>query len=150
MSGFYCFKGLRDVVYKSPTPPVIETPVQSEQERLLDMIYTSDPETGLPSGAIEQFLSEKTSDQVRSFIERTILKEIPNESSGIPVSLHDEVLKLDPEFIARTCRNRFESLDQYEARVERYFNEIEDSKRKDSYVKELRKRFQKKDDETRF
>lgn len=142
MSGFYCFRGLKDLNYSSSIPPVIESPVQSEQERLLDLIYTADPDTGFPSGAIEQYLSDKTSDQVRSFIERTILKEIPSGSSAIPLSLHDEVLKLDPEFIAKTARHRFESLDAYESRVESYFNEIEESKRKDIYVKELRKRFQ--------
>lgn len=142
MSGFYCFRGLKDLSYSPAISPVIETPVQSEQERLLDLIYSADPDTGFPSGAIEQFLSVKTSDQVRSFIERTILKEIPNQSSGIPVSLHDEVLKLDPEFIAKTARHRFESLDAYEARVESYFNEIEESKRKDDYVRQLRERFQ--------
>lgn len=142
MFGFYCFRGLRNLSFSSPTPPVIETPVQTEESKLLDMIYTADPDTGLPSGAIEQFLSDKTSDQVRSFIERTILKEIPQGSSAIPVSLHDEVLKLDPDFIAKTARHRFEPLDAYESRVESYFNEIEESKRKDNYVKELRKRFQ--------
>lgn len=142
MSGFYCFRGLKDLSYSSPTPPVIETPVQSEEERLLDLIFTADPDTGFPSGAVEQYLSDKTSDEVRSFIERTILKEIPQDSSGIPVSLHDEVLKLDPEFIAKTARRRFEPLDVYESRVESYFNEIEESKRKDDYVKQLRKRFQ--------
>lgn len=116
--------------------PVLVDKSRSADDDILDLIYSVDPVTNLPSGSIEQYLSDKTNSQVRDYIEKVIFKEIPRDE--YPDGLRDEILKLDSDFIAKTSRNRFEPLDEYEKRVESYFNEIENSKEFEKKVAKLR------------
>lgn len=112
-----------------------DTIVRTSDDNLLDLIYCVDPQTNLPSGALNAYLSEKTSEQVRAFIEQKIFKELPSDT--IPSDIREEVLKLDSEFIAKTSRNRFEDLESYESRVKSYFDEIENDKKYSERIKKL-------------
>lgn len=136
MLGYNIFKGLEGVQYMSTEHPVLVDKSRSADDDILDLIYSVDPLTNLPSGTIEQYLSDKTNSQVRDYIEKVIFKEIPRDE--YPDGLRDEILKLDSDFIVKTSRNRFESLDDYEKRVESYFNEIENSKEFEKKVAKLR------------
>lgn len=136
MLGYNIFKGLDGIEYMLSDHPVKIDKSRSSEDDILDLIYAVDPLTNLPSGSIEQYLSDKTNLQVRDFIEKVIFKEIPRED--YPDGMRDEILKLDSEFIAKTSRNRFEPLDAYELRVESYFNEIENSKEFEKKVAKLR------------
>lgn len=145
MFGYYINRGLRDVKFMLPTPPELKEKAKSETDKLLDLIYCLDERTGLPCGAISQYLSDKTNEQVRSFIEQKLLYDIPSDDHAYPASLRDDMLKLDSEFIAKTSRNRFESRDDYERRVQSYFEEIENDKQKQKTIQMLRKKYAKKD-----
>lgn len=136
MLGFNIFKGLDGLSYMASDHPVSVDKSRSCEDDILDLIYSVDPITNLPSGSIEQYLSDKTNNQVRDFIEKVIFKEIPRDE--YPDGLREEILKLDSDFIAKTSRNRFEPLDEYEKRVESYFNEIENSKEFEKKVAKLR------------
>lgn len=144
MFGYNIFKGLDGVQYMPVEHPVLVDKSRTADDDILDLIYSVDPCTNLPSGSIEQYLSEKTNSQVRDYIEKVIFKEIPREE--YPSNLRDEILNLDSDFIAKTSRNRFEPLDDYEKRVESYFNEIENSKEFEKKVAKLRETLNGKKD----
>lgn len=145
MFGYNIFKGLSGIAYMPVEHPVLVDKSRSADDDILDLIYSVDPLTYLPSGSIEQYLSDKTNSQVRDYIEKVIFKDIPRDE--YPDGLRDEILKLDSDFIAKTSRNRFEPLDEYENRVESYFNEIENSKEFEKKVAKLRETLiGKKDD----
>lgn len=112
-----------------------DTIVRTADDSLLDLIYCKDPQTNLPCGALNAYLSDKTSEQVRAFIEQKIFKELPSET--IPSNIREEILTLDSEFIAKTSRNRFEDFESYEARVKSYFDEIENDKKYQERMKKL-------------
>ena len=139
--GYYNFKGLKGIDYMPFKKSERKPKVRGKHEDILDLIYCLDPITGLPTGAVDQFLSEKTNEQVRQYIEQVIFKEIPRDE--YPANLREEILNLDSEFIAKTCRNRFEPRDEYETRVKSYFDEIEHDKEVQRKVKDLRKLFGK-------
>lgn len=139
--GYYNFKGLKGIDYMPFKKSERKPKVRGKDEDILDLIYCLDPNTGLPTGAVDQFLSEKTNEQVRQYIEQVIFKEIPRDE--YPANLREEILNLDSEFIAKTSRNRFEPRDEYETRVKSYFDEIEHDKEVQRKVKDLRKLFGK-------
>lgn len=144
-NGFQRYDSLVDVKFM-PSQEIVKSDVivRTADDSLLDLIYCVDPLTNLPSGALNAYLSDKTSEQVRSFIERKIFKELPGET--LPSNIREEVLKLDGDFIAKTSRNRFEDLESYESRVKSYFDEIENDKNFKKNLEEFKKRFEIKDD----
>lgn len=139
-----CQRGVVGLVYCDPPERKEKQKVRSSSEDMLDLIYCLDPVTNLPSGALSQYLSDKTNAQVRDFIERNLMVEHGDSPySTYPANLREEVLKLDSEFIAKTSRDRFESKDHYEARVQRYFDELEKDKQFQKNLSDVRKRIQK-------
>lgn len=131
------------VEFLPPLDFVASEPVRDSGDDILDMIYSVDPLTGFPAGSLSQYLSDKTNEQVRQFIEKNIL--VDHGSYDYPPGLREEVLKLDSQFIATTSRNRYESLEDYESRVESYFNKLENDKSVQKRVRELRDKWSKKE-----
>lgn len=134
---------MSDIVDFVPT----EKEVLSKSDDLLDLIFCADPVTGFPSGSISQYLSDKTSDEVRDFIEKKILVDLPSQSdtSDYPEQIRSAIRELDPEFQLNCMRKRFESLDEYESRVKGYFDKIQSDKdsqkRLSDFMKSMKKRF---------
>lgn len=111
------------------------------KDSLLDLIFKIDPVTNLPSGVLSQYLSDKTNAQVRDYIERNILIDLPDTGVSIPESLRTDYLKLGSDFIAEVAREPYESREAYEARIEKKFNEIEADKQRQKENAKWRKRF---------
>lgn len=147
MNGFRQYINVSSTRYLPVDVPVVESIAPSKVDSMLDLIYAVDPITGFPSGAISQYLSDKTNDQVRKFIEDNILYEIDNGSHDYPANLRDEVLKLDSEFIAKTSRNRYESLEAYEDRVKSYFDDLEHDKEYHKRLSILKKKYSKNNED---
>lgn len=147
MNGFRQYINVGCTNYMPTEPLVVESSAPTKVDSMLDLIYAVDPVTGFPSGAISQYLSDKTNDQVRKFIEDNILHAIDNGSHDYPANLRDEVLKLDSEFIAKTSRNRYESLEDYEARVKSYFDDLEQDKEYRKRLSILKKKYSKKNED---
>lgn len=74
------------------------------EQALYDMIYESDPVTGLPKGDIVQFLSAETNPQVKQFIQMQLQR--PN---GDSVNTSD----LSDDDILALSRNDNESKEEY-------------------------------------
>lgn len=148
VNGFRIYKNLDLVGALPPDPIEKEEVAPSSVDDMLNLIYALDPITGLPSGAINQYLSDKTNEQVRQFIEKNLLIEHDNGSHDYPSDIREEILKLDSSFIAETSRNRFESVEDYEARVQDYFDKIEADKEFQKKCAMIRKKFGSKKDES--
>lgn len=126
-----------DVVFMPPMEAELESVVRSEKADILDLIFTCHPITGFPCSSYSMYLSDKTSDEVRSFIEKELLRERPETfDSNLRQAL---IQDFDSEFIAKVSRNNYESTEAYEERVHSYFEEIREQedykKRIDAFVK---------------
>ena len=142
MLGFRQYRKLQDIKYVSTPPVKIDvSDVRKKHDDLLDIIFSVDPLTNMPSGSIEQYLSDKTSDEVRTFIERNLLCDLPDTSSSLPSSLRDDLRNLDGDFIAKVARNPYEDRESYEERVSGYFREIEQDKAYQKRLADLRKKY---------
>lgn len=144
MLGYRIYKGVESIDYTPPctvSEDSVKSDVRHKHDDILDMIYCRDPLTNIPCGTISQYLSDKTSDEVRQFIERNLLVDLPDNSMDVPSSLRDDLLSLDSEFIAKVSRNSYESKEDYEHRVEGYFREMEADKEKMAFAEKLRKKY---------
>ena len=144
MNGFKMFGNLDGVKYMPPVPPEnVSSDVRKPNDDILDIIFGLDPVTNMPNGAIGQYLSDKTNDQVRSFIERNLLNDILDCGTMLPMSLRDDVMKLDSDFIGKCMRRRDESKEDYESRMETMFSEMENDKKLQAKIKEIKAKYEK-------
>lgn len=105
-------------------------PVRTSKDDLLDLIFAIDPVTGFPSGSISQYLSDNTSDEVRDFIEKNILVDLPSQTDySLPEAVNMAFRELEPDFQLNMMRKPFESLGEYEGRIKSYFNELHKNER---------------------
>lgn len=142
MNGFRIYMNL-DLVNPLPADLIEREDVApSSVDEMMNLIYSLDPVTNLPSGALGQYLSDKTNEQVRQFIEKNILVEHDNGLHDYPSDIREQMLKLDSNFIAETSRNRYESVEDYEARVKSYFDKIESDKEYQKRVEMLKKHYE--------
>lgn len=144
------YRGLENISYIEPPALDIRASVPSDAavDALYDMIFATDPRTGFPSGAISMHLSEKTADDVRTFIEQKIMIEHGDSRGLVPVEMLKRGSLLDDEFIAQTVRQRFESDEQYEARLSGYMSKIREEETFKSRLAEWKKSL-KSDKETK-
>ena len=110
MKGFKIYEGLEDVTYCIPKPSENKTSdVKSEADKIFDLIFAKDS-NGWPCSSVAAMLSDKTSDDVRKFIQDNLV-----QGSHHVYMLNDEKLigefnKQSSEFLAKVSRNRFESV----------------------------------------
>lgn len=118
---FHPFKSNRcldGVVYADSKPKERkDKPVKSQTDIMFEKIFALD-ECGFPQPTLAVYLSEKTSDDVRKFIEQNILV-----SNDVSHAINDEKIvsqfdKLSSEFIAESSRNKGESIEAYEKRLQ--------------------------------
>lgn len=144
--GFSHLRGLDSIEFMPyPKVDVPVSEVKSSGEDILDQIYSIDPLQNVPCGTIYQYLSDKTSVEVRDFIEKNILVDLPNTGVDVPDNMRQALYDLDSEFIAQTSRNRFETNEDYEARVHGYLQDMQkklkDESEHKSWLDKVRKRY---------
>lgn len=93
----------------------------SEKKALLDLIFTVDPVTGLPSGDIGQVLGKNLSPEVVQFIKDNLMQDFSQlAAKGVPAGIDDgEVLELS--------RSDGESRSDYIQRVRKYYDTYKDT-----------------------
>lgn len=146
MNGFKRYNGL-DSVTMCPCPDYVPKQVDTRDkyQDILDMIFTIDKESGFPAGALNQFMSEKTSAEVKQFIQDYLLVNSGGNALDVPDSVLEGYKRLPSEFIAECSRNRFESVEQYEARISERVNQIRQEQDFKKRFSELSKKLDKKD-----
>lgn len=138
MNGFKRYNNVLAVTYVPMNVEPIQEVVKSNSDVVLDTIFARD-DHGWPQSSISVMLSKKTSDDLRKYIEDNIMlaqniNHIINNDNVV-----QEFGKLDSEFLAQASRNRFETIEQYESRINAYIeqqrSEDETTRRFENYKK---------------
>lgn len=111
-------QALREIDHKKDSPLVVEvetSDVRDKHEDILDSIYTVDPVTRLPTGDIVAFLSDKTSPEVRNFIQTQLMQKVSSEHS---------LTDVDDETRIALARKHNESRSAYLSRLNDYLDGI--------------------------
>ena len=137
MLGYSQYRSLVDINYN-----VVETsrstsqPVRSVADKLLDLIFSTDS-NGWPQSSLSVMLSDKTSDDVRTFIQNNLLSVGSDDHVINDEKVVSEFRNLSSEFLAKCSRNRFESVEDYENRLQEIIRDDELSAQLDSFHKKL-------------
>ena len=110
--GFNRFKSLPGSY--EPIPEEVEPvkDVKSPTDVILDRIFAVD-KNGFPQSSINVYLSDKTSDDIRKFIEQNILVDFNDPHFVNDEKAVSEFKKLSSDFVAECSRDRYESIEQY-------------------------------------
>lgn len=93
-------------------------------QKMLSLIYLPDS-SGLPRGAMQVYLSEKASPEMRRFIEQNILVDIPSDNN----SKFDD---LDDDFKLAFERGDLESREAYIERINKLMRDYDEREAKPS------------------
>lgn len=129
----------KELKVKEPEQPEINKDVQS----LLDYIFGTDPNSGLPVGDLAIYLGKKCNPQVKEFIQQNLMLENPTPDSAF--NMPTEVVNrfrsvITDDDIAFFSRNSGESREEYSDRLRLYFNDqkkLRSEQRKQASLKRL-------------
>lgn len=93
-------------------------------QKMLSLIYLPDS-SGLPRGAMQVYLSDKASSEMRRFIEENILVDIPSDNNS-------KFDGLDDDFKLAFERGDLESREDYIERVNKLMKDYDDRESKPS------------------
>lgn len=110
--GFNLFRQLEEKDYTVISVPEVVVEDASAENSLFDMMFSVNPLTKLPQGDVSLYLSDKTSPDVKRFIEMQLLS--PNNISADAAA---EYSSLSDDDIAEFTRGSFESISSYRTRV---------------------------------
>lgn len=105
------YRALRDVQVFEQKQPEQKEVVMNEGDDIFSIIFSVNPKTKLPDGDIVQFMSEKTSPEIRDYIQRQLMNPIDLPSDG---GKYDG---LDDDTIAAYTRHSYESVTEYRDRM---------------------------------
>lgn len=94
--------------------PKVEEPEDKRSNPLFDVIYSVDEETGFPKGDYVTYLSKSASNELRDFIQKNLLNELPAED-GVDLDKESDLF--------RYHREKGETSSDYAARVSRLARE---------------------------
>lgn len=116
-------------------PDVSES--RKDSDDIMDLVFACDPVTGFPASSIGRYLSDNVSDEVRNFIEQKIMVDLPQDSTNMPDNVVRQLRNLDPDFQSACVRKRFESLDEYSARISSYIDRLNNESKSNKAYKEF-------------
>lgn len=137
--------------FPNPEPPVLVptshsvSEVKSPADVIMDKIFCKDV-NGWPQPSLSVYLGEKTPADIKQFIEQNILVLDGENHSIQDENIVAEFRKLESGFIAEASRNRFESIEDYEARLQYLINEDSKQEAFKSYQKRAAELWKKFDD----
>lgn len=97
--------------------------VADKNKQLLDLIYSRDPESGLPVGDLAIFMNENANPEVRAFIESSLLSPaIDSKGLSLPQDVINKMQsQLGDDDISFFTRFHGESSSDYAERLSQYF-----------------------------
>ena len=104
-----CFSSI-DTTIQPKFDEYIEPLDDSQMKRVLDEIFAVDPESGLPKGDIQYWLSSEGNPQIKQWLENNLLKPRV-KSSGTSIE------GVTDDMIVEMSRKSGESADAYSARL---------------------------------
>lgn len=98
----------------SPDGEVMKTP----QDSLLSVVYAPDARTGLPTGDIQYYVSDRASEDVKQFILQNLMKDVSvAKNVANPQGLSDDAL-------LELSRGLNESVDDYVLRMQKQVDDF--------------------------
>lgn len=144
MYGFNIYKGLEDLDFVEQAPiEQSKKEAPSKTDRIFDLIFARD-KNGWPSSSIAAMLSDKTSDDVRKFIQDNLFSLTPDSHAIIDDQVVSKFRDLKSDFIAMSSRNRFESIEDYESRLRGIMDDFDKDETRQEVIRQMRERFMKK------
>lgn len=141
MLGFGIYKGLENIGYITPKTEDVMSDVRAKDDDILDIIFSTDPRTGLPCGSIAQFLSEKTNPQVREYIAQNVLVDLPDNSFSTPELAASKVTReIGDDFLIYCIRGRNETVEDYESRVSSFLDSQRKARETERNLRNLNKK----------
>lgn len=143
MFGFSFYKGLDGCSFTQPSrddKPVVSD-VKSRLESVLDLIYSCDPNTGYPVGALSHYFSDNVSPEIRAFIEQELFgHELPETAPMFGSSDIREALRsMDDDFLIESLPKRTETSEEYADRMKSYIERIKSDSDAQKRVAQWRK-----------
>lgn len=115
--GFKIYQGIEDVVYPEiPEQEVPKSDAKSEADKIFDLIFSTD-KNRVPCSSVATMLSDKTSDDIRQYIQKNLVDGSRQAHLINDPDVVSQFDKMSSEFIAKCSRNRYESIEQYEDRL---------------------------------
>lgn len=109
------------IVFNDPPKKDVLTPA----DQLLDMIYTRDPNTGLPVGDLSFYFNKDSNAEVKNFIEKNLLLDVSDHSKGLDFSteqMNSLSKHITDDDIVFFSRSHDETREQYASRVQERLN----------------------------
>lgn len=132
----------KELKVKEPEQPEINKDVQS----LLDYIFGTDPNSGLPVGDLAIYLGKKCNPQVKEFIQQNLMLENPTPDSAfnMPTDVVNKFRSvITDDDIAFFSRNSGESREEYSDRLRLYFEDQKKLRSEQRIQATLKKALQK-------
>lgn len=138
-NGFSQYRGLADVV---PMPVVrVEKSKVDRQEKdkdILDYIFACDPVTGFPTGSLSHYLSDETRTEIKDYIEKYLLRDIPEvHALQFPQEIAQHIKELDSNFVFDCMRGQYETAEMYKDRMTSWMKELVESEKNKRWTKNL-------------
>lgn len=134
----------------SPEYEKKEVLVRNKFDDLLDIIYSIDSRTGTPSGDLAVFMSKDANPEIRDFIQKNLMMEIPSaEGSGLVMSdaLRNSFTKnITDDDIAEFSRNAGETSEDYAKRLSDKVHNMRLNYQRERETARLRKKLLEKHD----
>lgn len=145
MNRIYSYNNRHSLTFDVVDGVVMDSPsdVVDKNQQLLDIIFTNDPVTGMPTGDLALFTNEKANPEIKRFIELNLLHE--NHEVGSSLNLPDDIANkfrgtITDDDIAQFSRNHDESREDYANRMRQWFVD-EKRKRMDDAARKRLKRY---------
>lgn len=145
MNRIYSYNNRHSITFDVVDGAVLDAPsdVVDKNQQLLDLIFTNDPVTGMPTGDLALFTNEKANPEIKRFIELNLLHE--NAEVGSSLNLPDDIANkfrgtINDDDIAQFSRNHDESREDYANRMRQWFVD-EKRKRMDDAARKRLKRY---------
>ena len=138
-NGFSQYCGLADV---KPMPVVrVEKSKVDRQDKdkdILDFIFACDPITGFPTGSLSHYLSDETRTEIKDYIERYLLRDIPESHFlQFPQEIAQHIKELDSNFVFDCMRGPYETAEMYKDRLTSWMKELSVSEKNKKWTENL-------------
>lgn len=138
-NGFSQYNGLADI---KPMPciraPKVKADRQEKDKDILDFIFACDPVTGFPTGSLSHYLSDDTRTEIKDYIERYLLRDIPEQHAlQYPAEVARHINDLDSNFVFDCMRGQYETAEQYKDRMTSWMKELSESEKNKQWTKNL-------------
>lgn len=146
MLGYNIYKGLENRVYVIPPAPVLpKVDTLKSSDDILNMIFSVDPVTLLITSDVTHYLGDKTSPEVKQFIQSQLMRESSAQSPvDIPSDKLEDYRNIPDDLRVELMRGEFETVENYQDRIIQMLNAYKTEIHNKKMIVEYEKRHQER------